>query len=202
MSLRPYFNGFDYQQMVHLFGSSNRTARDSALAEIGGLLKGDDPESVAMRGGCCAVITEAIDRGVPFPGLDAEDETHVYAALALAQTGQSFFRPDPEDDSWKISLMEDLLAQSETRLDSRTYQLLSFIRDGRPLFGKRIASSWSYYAYLTCAEVCELSGGIQKSQGAYPGLADPSYFGGFLLALLGWLDKIAQSRRDLWLFTA
>jgi hypothetical protein len=201
MSLRPYFNGFDRQKMLDLFGSGSRTAKDSAFVIIGGMLTGDDPEILEGRRKCSAVITEAIDRGVPFPGLDGEDESHVCAAAALAEMGQSFFRPDPNDDSWKISLMEVLLAQNEGRFDSKTHELLSFIRDGRPLFGKRIDTGWSYYAWLTSAEVRELAAGIRKAQEVYPGLADPGYFDGFLLALLGWLDKITERNMDLWLYT-
>jgi hypothetical protein len=122
--------------------------------------------------------------------------------VALAEAGQSFFRPDPNDDSWKITLIEDLLARHERRFDPRTYQLLSFIRDGRPMFGKRIITGWSYYAYLTSAELQELAAGVRQSQQGYPELASPECFEGFLLALLGWLDNITERKLDLWLFTA
>lgn len=61
MSLRPYFNGFDRQKLLGLFGSGSRTAKDSAFVLIGDMLRGDDPETLEARRKCSAVITEAID---------------------------------------------------------------------------------------------------------------------------------------------
>jgi hypothetical protein len=166
------------------------------------LLTGDEPETVEARRDSLGIEERAIKRGVPFRGMDGEGDACVCAAVALAKTGQTFFRPDPHDDIWKITLMEDLLCRSGVHWDMPTFELMQFIEDGRPLFRKRIATGWSYYGYLSLNEVSRLAAGIRKAQKEHPMLADPNFFDGFLTALLGRLDKIAKKKLDLWFYTA
>lgn len=202
MSLRPYFNGFHLHKMQALFASGDSDAVQTATAIINDMFSGDDPDTVQARRDCAKIISRAVNKGVPFRGLDAEHELHVWSAVALARTGQSFFRPDPFDTTWKISLMDDLLAQNGHQFDDPTHRLLTFIKDGRALFGKRIDSVWSYYAFLTSREVRDLAAGVRRARKSFPNLADETFFDGFLFALLGWLDKIARKKLDLWLYTS
>jgi hypothetical protein len=195
MSLRPEICGFSLAKLRSLLGSRNQDILKTLLTECDQQFVGDDSESDKDRRWTeqvKEVIRRAIMKGAPFPDLDAEDETHVAAMMVLAAHEQS---PLPTESSiWKAPVLADLWEAIGEKLPARVAPLYDGMLNGRPLLGKRIDSSWSFYAWLTCQEVTILWQSLETIRRVEP---DPTG-NGFLGELASWLEQIHKGAYDLW----
>lgn len=203
MSLRPAISGFRLETMQKLFTADNGVDTDSlfiALEESATEHLGEDSkeqEKIVSKGK--EVILRAVQDGIPFAELDSEEISHVMAADVLAHFGQDHHEIDDTTD-WKMDVFWDLEEKYGADLDPSTKKLLHCISEGRPLFGKRIDSDWSYYAYLSCAEVMQLHSALHDLQKKRPELSGDECFDGFVDELLAWLSEIAEQNLDMWCF--
>lgn len=187
MSLRPEFGGFSLAAFKALLGSGDRATLDAVLAEAEDSLQADDPESVR------AILSQAILKGT-FPGLNAENEHHV-VAVALLVRRQSGVGTD--SNIWKAAAFDELFEEIGADLPPKVLSLYQGLQNGRALLGRRIESSWSYYAWMTRPELDLVRRvlGIQAQK-----RPDPTG-DGFLPDLRRWLDEIDAAGGDLWLYT-
>lgn len=148
MSLRPMIAGFDLSAFRALLGS--RDAVVSARVTAALPLDGDaDARSIALR---------AIDEGVPLPEVGEEGPAHVAAALAFASLVPSV----PTMSTVMGMSGFDRLATLLPALVQPKSPFRVFLA-GRPLFGKTFAERlWSYYGWLSRAELVVLRNTISK----------------------------------------
>lgn len=206
MSLRAYITCFDLQKMQSLFGSRSDTAVEAAAAILRkefdlDELDDDEADEFAERvDGIRAICRRAVFEGLPFPELDEENDDHVSAAEALAGVGQKHGHTSFED--WKVThVFHPFLRDYSAALSPSGRALMAFLDGGRPLFGRKIETGWSYYAYLTAGEVKELHAALVDLLERHPELKGEAYLGGFVDALIQALAEISRKRkkRDLWL---
>ena len=194
MSLRPEISGFSLTQLRALAGSRDPQHVSRMLSRLKDLIETDDPEGEKTR--IRAILDQALRKGIPIPGLQVETDDHVLAVQLMATENQDHF--PTESNIWKMPIFDDLVEGLEGRIPAESLQLLRYFVEGRPLLGRRIESSWSYYAYLALGEVnalrANLADFLEKN-------ADPTGEA-FLEEFLRWLDEIRGQNRDLWLFTA
>jgi hypothetical protein len=206
MSLRAHISSFEFQKLQALFGSRDEATVEAAarvLRKQFGLDEPDeewDEEAATEVEHALAICRRAVFEGVPFPDLEMEDDEHAIAAVALAVVGQK--HRGTSFGGWKVThVFHPLLRDHSTALSIRGRELLSYLSDGRPIFGRKNGSSWSYYAYLTSNEVQELHAALLDLQRAHPELKGETYLDGFVDALAQALADVSSNRkaRDLWL---
>ncbi len=180
--------------MWSLFGSRDQAALERVCAELEDVF-GEGEAPIATR-----IATRAILQGVPFEGLEAETEEHIFAADTLARHNQSPL--DTDADIWRIEAFIDLLDSLGAYLDPQAHELLSYLCDGRPLFAQVIHSYSMYYAYLSLEEVKALRAALVRLQEAQPERVEHYFPDGFLNELVRWLTEIAAQDLDLWLFAS
>jgi hypothetical protein len=203
MSLRPEIFGFRLAQLRELLGSGRREILPALNEELAALAENDpfaepedDEENVFEA--AKAIVERAVVEGVPFPDLEAEDDAHVTAAIALARYQQSW--KDTGSDIWQMGAFEELDDDAADSWPPQARPLFDCFLNGRPLFGERIETDWTYYGYLTAEEVRTLAAAIAQMRETDAEFADPDYLDGFLDALTGWLSSIVEDDLDLWFF--
>ena len=142
MSLRPSLFGFELPRFRALFGSCDADAAERACAELSRRVR-----DAARLAEAQEIARRAVMTGVPFVGLDEEKSPHVEAAIALAKTDQTL--DEMRSDSWNVEPIRDL-ATLFPELPRGSFN--AFV-EGRPVFGKQIASGWSYYGFLSTSEL-------------------------------------------------
>jgi hypothetical protein len=195
MSLRPEISGFSLETLRSLFGCRDRGRLKALHAECDEGLGGDASDPGENRSGAEKVkriIERVVMKGAPFPDLDAEDETHVVAMILLAAHHQETL--PTESNIWKAPILDDLWDAIGEELPAKVAPLYRGFQNGRPLLGKKIESSWSYYSCLTRQEVALLHQSLETIRRTHP---DPTK-NGFLKELTGWLRDIDRGARDLW----
>ncbi len=206
MSLRAYITSFDLQKMQSLLGSRKESTVQTAAKilreefDLDALDEDEAAEYAERIEAILAICRRAVDEGVPFPDLKEENEDHVTAAETLAVVGQKHGYTSFED--WKVTqAFYPLLHDYSAALSPRGRELLTFLDEGRPLFGRKLETGWSYYAYLTADEVKELHAALVALQESHPELKGEEYLGGFVESLVEALAGISRKRkaRDLWL---
>ncbi len=145
MSLRPEIMGFSLATLKALLGSRNSKALTSLLETATEALGDQDPEPVRK------ILSRAILEGAPFPDLETEGENHVTAMILLGAHGQAGTATD--SNIWKASAFDDLWDEIGEQLPPKAAPLLQGLQSGRPMLGRRIASSWSTYAWLSRTEL-------------------------------------------------
>jgi hypothetical protein len=228
MSLRPQIYGFCLGKLRSVFGCGDEhiVARIEAGFER---LTARDPSSYDERfrhDFFRAALRQAVERGVPFPELDAEREPHVLLAMLLAGCNQELieidsggwshmsfndasesgelFLPDEADMVEDADFFRDLgfaeFGDSDRPVVSNEPRGtgFSYIQFGRPLFGQKFDTAWSYYGYLSNEEVRYLRSRLLS-------LDDKEEIGceeALELAadLTRWCDELLDAKKDLWCF--
>jgi len=192
LSLRPEISGFSLTALRRLAGSRDSGLVRRLTSRLDELIETDDPDFKQHVG---KIVEQAVMKGIPFPGLDVEEDPHVMAVQLLALEGQEHLPTG--SNIWKHGIFDELLDGTEEQFGPETTRLLRYFIEGRPLLGKQIASSWSHYAWLETREVKALHGGLANF---LEDNSDPTGEG-FLEEFQSWLASIHEAGRDLWLFT-
>ena len=137
---------------------------------------------------------------MPFPSLEVEGEPHVHLALLLAAYGQEYLPTDSGD--WKMIGFWDFWELCGDLLSPEGRRLFSYLIEGRPLFGRQIESSWSYYAYLERQEVDALRAAFQELWEGNPDLHSNALIADLVSDLTRWCEAISSQGMDLWFWTA
>lgn len=197
MSLRMTVSGFDLSRLRSCLGSRD----PAAVAEIQTQLNSDGEDwDEALRGVTIAVVRRAVEEGCPFPDLESEQDPHVFAAYFLAQHGQEMLSLTAGD--WKINALWDTKKACRDVLSAEALNLLAHLCSGRALFGRRIESSWSFYAFLSCQEAATLQKGLAAALEQEAVATVANEMDGFIFELADWLEAIVTKGLDLWFWTA
>ena len=202
MSLRREIFGFRLQALHELLGSGSTdaiAAVASALDDVAGNEGTLDEVEAGQLRTAKQIVSRAITQGAPFPELDVETDAHVMAAVHLARHNQSWH--DVGSNSWKMQAFWQLDEDAGDKWYTTSDNLFRYFIHGRPLFGNRINTDWSYYAFLRLEEIRDLIAAIRELQRAHEEFAQPDYVDGFVVALLAWLCGLADAKLDLWFFT-
>jgi hypothetical protein len=79
--------------------------------------------------------------------------------------------------------------------------LLMFNR-GRPLFGHRIKTDWSYYGYLNLRQLSELLAALENLDRGILSTARTEWVVPLFDDMLTWLRTIQSAGRDLWFYAS
>ena len=197
MSLRPEICGFDCERFFKQLGSGDqgliRSIQRNREHSDAGQHQERDETSRSMFD---AALCRAVHDGVPFVDLDDEGPVHVRLAIELAWSSQELLRT--ESSSWKYQAFPSFFKDHSAELDPRGRSLLGCFLKGRPIFGKRIVTGWSYYGHLHRRDTLTLRDSI-RSWLDRP-LRERTNAGSRAFAedFVGWLDIIDSARCDLW----
>jgi hypothetical protein len=177
LSLRPNIFGLRLARLRGLLGCGDQSVVDRVSAELSSVA----PE---LQAEARDIAARAVMTGVPFVGLDAEGDAHVAAAIALSKIDQA--RDDVGSSVWKMDPAWDL-GRLFPALAREDHPFRTFL-EGRPIFGERIVTGWSYYGFLDRQEVELLRFAlrpVRESLASAPEMQPPS------------LDAIGQLREEL-----
>jgi hypothetical protein len=145
-------------------------------------------------------LRRAIFEGFPFADLEEENEAHVYAAIVLAQHDQELLRLN--SDSWWMPTMWELVGVVHEQLAVPVRRCLVMFYRGRPLFGRRIKTDWSYYGYLNLRQLSELLTALENLDRGVLSTARTEWVVPLFDDLLTWLRTIQSAGRDLWFYAS
>jgi len=196
MSLRPQIYGFCLKDVQSIFASNDEAVLQkiyNIYEKILGELLFDEPdETKELKKQGREIIRRAVMQGVPFEDLKCEREVHTFAAEAVVRSIE--IKPVGDTNDWSMQAFWDLRAEYGTKVSRDALNLFDIFYDGRPFFGKKIDSGWSYYGHLTLEEVNRLSTALDS-------LGDsgvPDDLKVFVAELTDWLEGIASANLDLW----
>jgi hypothetical protein len=185
MSVRPNISGFNLSKLQSLAGCRD----EIVLHKLEGLVPNDDEDRQEIRG----IIQQYIMHGAPFPNLDAEIDLHCTAAHCLAHSDQTHTPTDSNIWKWPGAL-EDL-AKYRKKADPELSRILSYLENGRPLFGRRIDGNPVWYAYLTHEELGLLMEKIKSPKVSQKEVWDAEYMDNLLAK--GYIDKWTYDQEKL-----
>lgn len=206
MSLRPMISGFDLARLRSYLGCGDRSLLLALESDLAQLLARSTGLDVRLGEEVRKVLGAAVLQGAPFPGLQEETQAHVIAADLLASHGQELLSTDA--DQWNHSGFLEAWESGITAEDGD--ELLQYLLFGRPLFGREFDTSWSYYGYLSHAEVRQLRGSLREIEDddqekdhlkflADLGLNLPGNSATDLIVdLTRWCDALLTANKDLW----
>ena len=206
MSLRAHITSFELRKLQALFGSRDEAVVEAAAGILRKQFDLDEAEeewadeAAEEVEQALTICRRAVFDGVPFPDLEVEDDEHAIAASALAVVGQE--HRGTSFGGWKVThVFHPFLRDHSAALSPRGRELMSFLDEGRPIFGRKNGSGWAYYAYLASDEVKDLHAALVELQQTHPKLKGEAYLDGFVDALVQALAAISRKRkvRDLWL---
>lgn len=227
MSLRPQIYGFDLAKLRSLFGSGDKRIIAAAETEFERLAS-RNPGAVnsAFRATFRGALRQAIDEGVPLPGLTVEREPHVHLAMILAGYDQTLLPVD--SDYWNYGGVMDAWEndrlftddENDAGTDADFFNSLGFSEfvdpDAPPpapetpkkhvdalsyiVFGRRLFGAefdvGSYYGYLALDEIAALRERLQEPEDAVDEGED------LAADLIRWCDELLSAKRDMWIFWA
>jgi hypothetical protein len=195
MSLRPEVFGFDIEKLRSIRGCKDQAVLNQLLVEFDKRIHFRDESLTALAK---EALRRAIFEGLPFPDLEKENEAHVCAAVVLAEHDQELLPTG--SNTWKMPTMWELVRVVHERLElpARRY-LLVFYR-GRPVFGRRIKTDWSYYGFLTLRQLGDLLVALENVDRSVLSTAETEWVIPLFDDLLEWLRTIQDARRDLWFY--
>ncbi len=202
MSLRPMLYAADLGRLHTLLGSGNAALAARLL---------DDLRKRAEESGASAAEVEEVDKTIeraihepaPLKGLKVENANHVAAIDRLASEAKLGKRASMiHDGDWKHFAWTDYLDEAGPKMDKATRTLAGHLVNGRPLLGESMKSGWSYYAFLSNAEVRDLRDALAALGEEHPEIADEDFIDGFHNELVGWLDEVLNCKADLWLYAS
>lgn len=202
MSLRPEIFGFNLSQMRSHFGSKNEAIIQHIVSRVEPVAQDieeeDEEEAARYRANVSETARAIIMDGAPVKGLESEEDIHFDIAQALVTYEQ---KPvGVGSNIWKMNAFWDFQPKYGKRLGGEAESLLGHLISGRPMFGRAMKIDWSYYSYLTNAEVKTLLAALRKLQQEEPSLVGKAYLSGFVDTLIGWLEKIDSQEMDLFLY--
>ena len=140
---RPEIFGVDLAKLHALGGSDDEDALERAMKRLEGFSKEN------WYAEASAIVRRIVFEGFPFAELDIERMPHVAAVVSLVQANLPL--DDMKASFWNVSPIYGLAS-----VFPDIGGLFRVLIAGRPLLGKEIKTEWSYYGYLTYAEVREL----------------------------------------------
>ncbi len=198
MALRPEVYGFHLAELFNRFQSQDR----ALIADLESKLVQLAAESDLPSEFCDeyrTALRHAVDHGVPVPQLERETDAHVLLAIDLAKYRQEL-QPVGSND-WDMNAFFDFWETCQPLLSPAQQSLLRYWEVGRPLFGKKIETGWSYYGYLSRDEVIQTRRLLDALKNEHAAFAEEDYLDGFLVAWDEWLETIAAAGLDLWFWT-
>lgn len=201
MALRPEIRGFDLSRLHSLFGSRDEAVISAiqgqfdrfAAAQSSGI---DESFRTTFRDS----LLRAIREGAPFPGLAVETEPHVRLATLLAGYEQQFIATDSSD--WKLNAFEEFWEACESAIPDDVQPLFGYFLDGRPLFGGRIATAWSFYGFLSHTELRRLAESLDAISREQSELMRNELVEDLIADFRRWSTDILTGGKDLWFWTA
>ena len=193
MSLRPVVSGFDLDAMLGLLGSGDEGRLARLTDEFDARVAFPDPAQAALARDA---LRRAVFEGARWPDLEVEGEPHVSAAVVLAHHGQAHLPTG--SDVWKMPAFWDFIKAHHDRLPPEPRKYLFMFGRGRPLFGRRIDTPWSYYGFLTLPQTRALLASLTDLRASDPSLQGPQFLGGFLDEFVSWLSSVSSAEKDLW----
>jgi hypothetical protein len=203
MSARLELSGFRLEKLQSLFGSRDQTvieqmeARLERAARTGMGLPADSEEgAVAVLR---SALHEAINGGVPVPGLEAEFEPHATLAGWLAHHEQEHRRTDCDI---KSDPLRDFWEQYGKLLGTAGRQLFGYLVEGRPLLGPRFRPGTALvYGYLTRSEAGRLLTCLERfteKDWQAKGDWDEEDVEELISDFMEWLDELRSKKLDIW----
>ena len=184
MSIRPSFMGFDLNRLTSLFGCG-----DTSLA-----LPICEPffdeyliEDEAERQGALKIVEDLLRGKYQHQSLNNEGEELQIMMDWMANYDQSPNRSF--SIFWETFIYE--VDKANAKYEGGPEQLLRYLLDGRPFFGKRVVYSSAYCAYFTNAEARTLFAFV-RSQDIFRRAFDYE-------SAENWMNEIEQSGQDVWL---
>ena len=165
MSIRTTFAGVKLATLHDLLGSGNAGVAEAVRAA---LLEDFSEDEIADGSGdvvdpllAAAVVDRAVMEGVPQRGLGREGYEQVLAAERLAAQGQELLMTNFEV---KHFFWDELLdwCDGHLALSPRERELMEWLMEGRPLFGRASTNMVTGYAFLTRTEAAELRALFQR----------------------------------------
>jgi hypothetical protein len=189
MALRANFYSFDLGKLTDLFGSR----KEDVVMRLRPLARDMYPEEPKL---VVDHIKRAIRENPPFEDLEIEDEAWVCAGELLTREQEKKYFVEFD---WQASSFATLASALEEELSAQARELLTFLAQGRPLFGTAIKTAWSYYAYVTRKEALVLADELRR-------FGDTQVPQGvarlFVLDLVAVLDSCEQRDADLWMLAS
>jgi hypothetical protein len=203
MALRIAMMGVDLGKLLAVFGSRSASALAAALQpleEVAEEIAEDDPEEAReFRDQCTAILGRALNEGIPFEGLEREEQIHWEVARALVESVQTPSRTDAVD--YHYVAWETLWLAVNPRLTPSARELLdALVHKGRPLFGRAFERGTLIYGYMTGAEVESLREGLVQTYRQSPPPFSPDEQQALPDQLIGWLAEAAGRGEDLWFY--
>ena len=183
MSSRLEISGFDFQSMQKLLGSKNLQAVEALTKKVKNIFSDENMGNITGQ-----IVKQAIMEGVPFKDIEAENDLHVAAAIALADYDQKHL--GTKSNFFSVIAFWDSCEGIMNEIDPKAATLLKYFINGRPIFGTEIKSDDSFYAYLLNEELETL----KKEITTY--IDDDET----LEAFCKWIVKIQKANKDLWFF--
>lgn len=205
MSDRLELSGFHLEKLQSLFGSHQQPVIDELEAFLERAARTGKGLPAKLEEASFRVIRsalrDAIDGGVPLPGLEEEYEPHATLAALLAQHGQKHRRTDCDI---KAVPLGDFYEQYGKLLGTAGRQLFGYLVDGRPLFGARFRPGTSLvYGYLTRAEAGKLSTSLERfteREWQPKGDWDEDDVEELISDFIEWLDDLKSKKLDVWAY--
>ena len=107
-----------------------------------------------------------------------------------------------DSDSWKMPTMWELVGVVHEQLDVPVRRYLLMFYRGRPLFGHRIKTDWSYYGYLNLRQFSELLAALENLDRGILSTARTEWVVPLFDDMLTWLRTIQSAGRDLWFYAS
>jgi hypothetical protein len=183
MSLRPHLFSCELNKLTAMIASHNTALVPSLIEEFDKLNEMHDPSEQARA----HEIIENIIMGLASPVV--EDETYQYVLITLAYHCEGM-------EASESLFWEPFLNIVEKRYDSFSSYEQDFLKwffSGRPLLGKQIETSWSFYAYLSNMEAASLLCFIET----HDALFTKEY--GYDNAI-AWLKNTVNLSKDIWFY--
>jgi hypothetical protein len=198
MSLRMNISGFNYSQMAGYFGSRNDDLKKQLAKDFQQFTEEpkENNEATDTLEQAVNIIELAVDNKVPLDTIKEENDSCCYVVNLFAHHGQEHILTDSCD--WKMKVLWDMQEVYSGRLTARMDKFLRYFIDGRPIFGKKIQTSWSYYAYFLNSEAKELAEELKLFKRQFQNDKAFSKFNEFVDEFEGWISAILEKQKDMW----
>jgi len=194
MSLRPEIFAFRLQSLRELPASGSTSAITAIHRKLQDLADQDEPgdeDTTNELALAKKIVSRAIVEGIPFHELGAETDAHVTAANHLAYHGQTW--KGVGSNCWKMRAFWQLDENTQGKwANTEAEKIFQYFVKGRPLFGRKTDTGWSYYAYVSFEEAVLLKSELEMFRDI-----DPKFIDEFR----SWLSVITSDNLDLWMYT-
>jgi hypothetical protein len=194
MSLRPEIVGFKLAQLQSLCGSGDRAAIRNLKSRFAHVTPDSFDDDDEYHDLFHQALERAIMKGVPFDDLQSETNSHIQLAILLGEYKQKFI--STSSNSLKMRGFWEFQRKYPNALSSEANDLFGIFTEGRPLFGRKIQTDWSYYGYLSRDEVAFLEESLIEVKDI------DDAFQEFVNSVITIFSMILKRKCDLWFWTA